>query len=227
MNSCILMAEIVQEPQLRYTPDNTALAEMIVQFSGIRAEDPPATLKVIGWGNLAQEIQQQYHQGDRVIIEGRLSMNTVDRPEGFKEKRAELTVQRIHSLNDGTSIGSSATVSATTGDATSSDASVVRTTEKVASRNVTGVSSSPRTPEKVVTASKADVVSDFDQVEPEHQSAKPNPTTPLIPSEAQDIDDIPFVRAVDSRTVALGLLDFYEINSQCPQVGISHNFKFI
>jgi len=37
----------------------------------------------------------QYHQGDR-IIEGRLSMNTVERPEGFKEKRAELTVQRIH-----------------------------------------------------------------------------------------------------------------------------------
>jgi len=35
---------------------------------------------------LAQEIQQQYHQGDRIIIEGRLSMNTVERPEGLKEK---------------------------------------------------------------------------------------------------------------------------------------------
>jgi single-stranded DNA-binding protein len=229
MNSCILMAEIVQEPQLRYTPDNTALAEMLVQFPGIRAEDPPATLKVIGWGNLAQEIQQQYHQGDRVIIEGRLSMNTVDRPEGFKEKRAELTVQRIHSLGDGTSIGSSATVSAaTTGNPTSSDPSVVsRTSEKVASRNA-GVSSSPRTLEKVATASTADVVTDFDAAEPVPQSAKPkSPTTPLVPSEAQDIDDIPFVRAVDSKTVALGLLDFYEINSQCPQIGISHSFKFI
>jgi len=35
MNSCILMAEIVQEPQLRYTPDQTGLAEMLVQFSGL------------------------------------------------------------------------------------------------------------------------------------------------------------------------------------------------
>jgi len=65
---------------------------MLVQFG--LAEDPPATLKVVGWG-ICSEIQQQYHQGDR-IIEGRLSMNTVERPEGFKEKRAELTVQRIH-----------------------------------------------------------------------------------------------------------------------------------
>ena len=93
------MAEIIQDPQLRYTPDNQIpIAEMLVQFPGSRPEDPPATLKVVGWGNLAQEIQERYHQGDRVVIEGRLNMNTIDRPEGFKEKRAELTAQRIHSL---------------------------------------------------------------------------------------------------------------------------------
>ena len=99
MNSCVLMAEIIQSPQLRYTSDNqTPIAEFLVQFAGLRAEDPPSQLKVIGWGNLAQEIQERYHEGDRILIEGRLSMNTVERPEGFKEKRAELTAQRIHSL---------------------------------------------------------------------------------------------------------------------------------
>lgn len=99
MNSCILMAEVVQDPELRYTPDNqTPLTEMWVQFSGLRDEDPPAKLKVVGWGNLAQEIQEGYHVGDRVIIEGRLHMNTVERQEGFKEKRAELTVQKIYQL---------------------------------------------------------------------------------------------------------------------------------
>ncbi len=99
MNSFILMAEIVQQPELRYTSDTqTPISEMIVQFPGLRPEDPPATLKVVGWGNLAQDIQGQYHVGDRVILEGRLGMNTIDRPEGFKEKRAELTVQRIYSV---------------------------------------------------------------------------------------------------------------------------------
>ncbi|MBE9037483.1 single-stranded DNA-binding protein [aff. Roholtiella sp. LEGE 12411] len=99
MNSCVLMAEIIQEPQLRYTADNLGVTEMLVQFpNSQRTEDQLATLKVVGWGNLATEIQQNYHQGDRVILVGRLSMNTIDRPEGFKEKRAELTVQQIQSV---------------------------------------------------------------------------------------------------------------------------------
>lgn len=99
MNSCVLMAEIIQEPQLRYTADNLGVTEMLVQFpNSQRTEDQLATLKVVGWGNLAIEIQQNYHQGDRVILVGRLSMNTIDRPEGFKEKRAELTVQQIQSV---------------------------------------------------------------------------------------------------------------------------------
>jgi len=110
MNSCILMAEIIQDPELRYTSDTqTPIAEMLVQFPGLRAEDPPATLKVIGWGNLAQEIQERYHAGDRVVIEGRLTMNTIDRPEGFKEKRAELTAQRIHTLGADTVLETSVT----------------------------------------------------------------------------------------------------------------------
>ncbi|BAZ53837.1 single-strand binding protein [Nostoc sp. NIES-4103] len=99
MNSCVLMAQIVQEPQLRYTPDNLAFTEMLVQFpNSQKQDDQPATLKVVGWGNLATEIQQNYHQGDRVILVGRLGMHTVERKEGFKEKRAELTVQQIQSL---------------------------------------------------------------------------------------------------------------------------------
>jgi single-strand DNA-binding protein len=99
MNSCILMAEVVQDPELRFTPDNqTPIAEMWVQFPGLRDEEPPSKLKVVGWGNLAQEIQERYHVGDKVIIEGRLQMSTIERQEGFKEKRAELTAQKVYLL---------------------------------------------------------------------------------------------------------------------------------
>lgn len=99
MNTCILMVEIVTDPELRYTLDNqTEIAQMFVHFPGYKAEDPPATLKVIGWQELAREINELYHKGDRVVIEGRLSMLSIDQPEGFKEKRAELTASRIHKL---------------------------------------------------------------------------------------------------------------------------------
>ena len=101
MNNCLLMAEIVQAPQLRYTSDNqTPVAEFVVQFPGLREGDPSSQMKVVGWGNLAQDIQAQYQAGQRVMIEGRLAMNVVERSEGFKEKQVEMTVQRSYSVSD-------------------------------------------------------------------------------------------------------------------------------
>nr|WP_299489425.1 single-stranded DNA-binding protein [Acaryochloris sp. IP29b_bin.137] len=105
------MAEITKAPQLRYTQDGqTAISEMWVQFPALRSGDPMSTIKVTGWGNLAQQIQEQFQEGDQVIIEGRLGMNTIDRPEGFKEKQAELTASRIHTTD--MSVSASATPAA-------------------------------------------------------------------------------------------------------------------
>lgn len=111
MNSCVLMAKIIGTPELRYTADNqTPVAEMLVEFAGARSDDPPLTLKVVGWGNLATEIQEKYAEGEQIIVEGRLAMRSIERPEGFKEKRAELVASRIHSL--GSDPNYSATASA-------------------------------------------------------------------------------------------------------------------
>ena len=101
MNTCVLMAEIVKAPELRYTPENLAIAEMLVRFPALRDDDPPCTLKAVSFGGQATDIQQQYKIGDHVILEGRLSMNTFERPEGFKEKRAELRISRVHRLDGG------------------------------------------------------------------------------------------------------------------------------
>ena len=92
------MAEIIQPPQLRYTSENKPIADMLVQFSVLRQDEQPATLRVVARGNLAEEMNDTCKQGDRVVIEGRLSMNTVERPEGFREKRAELVARKIHHL---------------------------------------------------------------------------------------------------------------------------------
>jgi single-stranded DNA-binding protein len=100
MNTCILMGKIATNPELRYTPDSQLeIAQMLVEFPGLGPNDPPATLKTVAFGNLAKEIQQQYHPGEQVIIQGRLRMNTIDRQEGFKEKRAELTVSHLYKLS--------------------------------------------------------------------------------------------------------------------------------
>ncbi|MBD2776256.1 single-stranded DNA-binding protein [Iningainema tapete] len=174
MNSCILMAEIIQDPQLRYTADNLEVAEMLVQFSALRENEPPATLKVVGWGNMAKEIQQNYHQGDRVLLEGRLGMNTIDRPEGFKEKRAELTVQRIHSLGTDVNINSSS----------------MTTTPSVTAARGQKANSTYESPQPIPTPAPSSVATQDDQEEPIPQKNY-KPSYPA-PTPEPDVDDIPF-----------------------------------
>ena len=102
MNHCLLEVEVLEAPQVRYTQDNqTPIAEMLVSLEGLRADDPPGQLKVVGWGNLAQELPNQVQIGQRLLIEGRLRMNTVTRQDGVKEKKAEFTLSRLHPVGAG------------------------------------------------------------------------------------------------------------------------------
>jgi single-stranded DNA-binding protein len=95
----LLEVEVIEAPQVRYTQDNqTPVAEMAVQIEGLRPDDPPGQLKVVGWGSLAQDLQNRVQVGQRLVLEGRLRMNTVTRPDGVKEKRAEFTLSRLHPL---------------------------------------------------------------------------------------------------------------------------------
>ncbi len=106
VNHCLLEVEVLEAPQVRYTQDNqTPVAEMAVQFEGLRPDDPPGQLKVVGWGNLAQDLQNRVQVGQRLMVEGRLRMNTVTRQDGVKEKRAEFTLARLHPIGAGSGGG--------------------------------------------------------------------------------------------------------------------------
>jgi single-strand DNA-binding protein len=105
MNSCILMAEIIKNPELRYTADNQmAIADMFVQFAAPPGSTQSPTIEVVAFGdpnkeqNLAKEMKENFKQGDSVTIEGRLEMNTIER-DGYKEKRARLVASRIYRMS--------------------------------------------------------------------------------------------------------------------------------
>jgi single-stranded DNA-binding protein len=99
MNSCILMAQIISDPELRSTQDQMSVSTMMVEFESTREGEDPGKVQVEGWGKLAEEIKSTYSLGDQVIIEGRLSMNSFEMPEGYKEKRAKLVASRIYPLS--------------------------------------------------------------------------------------------------------------------------------
>ena len=107
MNHCLIQAVINSAPQMRYTKENqTPIAEMIVNFKGLRSEDPTRDLKIIGWGNIAKEMVDELKEGQNIVIEGRLRMNSVNRKDGTKEKQPELTASKIHQIDLAESIKS-------------------------------------------------------------------------------------------------------------------------
>ncbi len=107
MNHCMLEVLVKKAPTVRFTQDNkTPLAEIEVEFDSLRADDPPSALKVVGWGKLAEELQNTVQINSKLVIEGRLRMNTVPRQDGTKEKRAEFTLSRIHPFSSNTAVSS-------------------------------------------------------------------------------------------------------------------------
>ena len=99
MNHCLIQGVINSAPQMRYTKENqTPIAEMIINFKGLRSEDPARELKILGWGNIAQEMVDELKEGQNVVIEGRLRMNSVTRKDGTKEKQSEITASKIHKI---------------------------------------------------------------------------------------------------------------------------------
>ena len=107
MNHCLIQAVINSAPQMRYTKESkTPIAEMTVNFKGLRDEDPSRELKVLGWGTIAQEMVEELKEGQSIVIEGRLRMNSVTRKDGTKEKQTELTASRIHHISPAGEIAS-------------------------------------------------------------------------------------------------------------------------
>jgi len=172
VNHCLLEVEVLEAPQVRYTQDNqTPVAEMAVQFEGLRPDDPPGQLKVVGWGNLAQDLQNRVQVGQRLMVEGRLRMNTVTRQDGVKEKRAEFTLARLHPIGAG---GSAPAPMATASAASNPSAAGAAPARQAA----------PRPTRAAAPAAAAAA------------AAAPEPptwnTSPLVPDLPEGDDDIPF-----------------------------------
>lgn len=168
---------MLEAPQIRYTQDNqTAVAEMTVRFDGLRPEDPPGQLKVVGWGNLAQELPALVQVGQRLVLEGRMRMNTVPRQDGTKEKRAEFTLARLHPLAGASSAGQPAAGGAAAAAAPSA-APVPSAAAGARRQAAPSRAASPAAPARAAAPAPQ---------EPVWNAA------PLVPDLPDDDDDIPF-----------------------------------
>lgn len=100
MNNCTLALTISELPEVRYTANGDKTGQSVGEFYSPHHHEksqpsPPSEIKIIAWGESLTEQLYNLEIGRQYIISGRLSTNTVERAEGFKEKRVELIAERI------------------------------------------------------------------------------------------------------------------------------------
>ncbi len=111
MNVIALLGNLQSEPELRFTQDGLARLSMMLSFAAERPDEADYQIRVVAFGNLAEETHKNFHHGDSVAVEGRLQAETRTRPDGMKEKVTEVIARKIHSTGAGASFPSQAAVS--------------------------------------------------------------------------------------------------------------------
>lgn len=105
LNKVMLIGNITRDPELRYTPQNTAVCQFSVATNrtwtgsdGNQQEQAEFTT-VVAWGKLAEIANQILTKGRKVYVEGRLQTRSWETKEGDKRKTTEVIAEQLLALD--------------------------------------------------------------------------------------------------------------------------------
>ena len=124
-NRIILVGNLTRDPQLSYTPSNTAVCKFGMATNRSfkdregNSRDETCFVDCTLFGRGGETFNQYMSKGRQVLVEGRLSLNQWTTPEGDKRSKHEVIVENFTFLGSGRSEGapnrSSAPVSSPSG----------------------------------------------------------------------------------------------------------------
>lgn len=97
-NRSILMGNLTAKPELRYTPQGTAVSDLRMAVSLKRAKDKEETafMDVVVWGKTAENCAQYLGKGSGLLVEGRITMDEwEDRETGKKRSKLKVTAETV------------------------------------------------------------------------------------------------------------------------------------
>jgi len=108
LNKVMLIGNLTRDPELRYTPKGTAVADITLAINRIwnneqnQKQEETIFVDVTLWGRQAELAQQYLTKGRGVYIEGRLQMDTWDDKEtGKKRSKLKVIGETLQFLPDG------------------------------------------------------------------------------------------------------------------------------
>jgi single-strand DNA-binding protein len=102
VNKVILLGNLTRDPELRYTPQGSAVAEFALALNhaytnkqtGQKVEEV-SFIDVVAWGRTAEICAEYLKKGRQVFVEGRLKQDRWESPEGKKMSKVRVTAENI------------------------------------------------------------------------------------------------------------------------------------
>ena len=101
LNKVMLMGNLTRDPELRYTPSGTAVADIGLAVNRRRKgqdgewHEEATFITVTAWGRHAEVINEYLAKGRQVYIEGRIVNRSYDDKDGNKKYISEVVVQNF------------------------------------------------------------------------------------------------------------------------------------
>lgn len=102
LNRVILIGNLTRDPELRYTPDGTPVANFTIAVNrpsgNLKDEKAVDFIPVVVWRERAQRCSEYLTKGSQVAIDGRLQIRSYEDKDGIKRKTAEVVAWRVEFL---------------------------------------------------------------------------------------------------------------------------------
>ena len=115
MNKAILIGNLGKDPEIRYTPSGTAVANFSIATSESWTDKESGEKRertewhrIVAWGKLAEICGEYLHKGKQVYVEGRIQTRDWEDNDGVKRYTTEIIINQMLMLgtrsdsNDGT-----------------------------------------------------------------------------------------------------------------------------
>lgn len=102
-NKVILIGNLTKDPEIRYTPNGTAVASFRLAVNrrykqGEEFKEEVCYIDIVVFGKQAENCGQYLNKGSGVIIEGRLQERRWDTEDGQKRSKHEVVAQTVRFL---------------------------------------------------------------------------------------------------------------------------------
>ena len=103
-NRVLLMGNLTRNPEIRYTPSGTAVADLGLavneSFKNKAGETVEQTcfVDVVVWGRQAETASEYLQKGAPVFVEGRLQLDQWESPQGEKRSKLRVRADRVQFL---------------------------------------------------------------------------------------------------------------------------------